>query len=96
LHDPLYCLIEKQAAPGGDVRVVVRVRPLNASEISRGGPRCVATTSPEVIDLTGNRAETFTFDHVFDDDSTQADVFEYVAKPIVQEVLQGYNGTVFA
>lgn len=38
----------------------------------------------------------FTFDRVFDTDSQQKDVYEYCAKPIIEGVLDGFNGTVFA
>lgn len=39
---------------------------------------------------------TFVFDHVFYSASTQAEIFECVGKPIVEDVLAGYNGTVLA
>jgi len=39
---------------------------------------------------------TFVFDHVFYSTSTQAEIFECVGKPIVEDVLAGYNGTVLA
>ncbi|KAG5177507.1 kinesin-like protein, partial [Tribonema minus] len=88
----------------GDVRVVCRVRPLNAKEraIAGGGgadtaARCVNIAPPDRIESVTQRApETFTFDRVFDEASTQAEVFENVARPIVVEVMKGYNGTVFA
>ncbi|KXS18436.1 kinesin-domain-containing protein, partial [Gonapodya prolifera JEL478] len=38
----------------------------------------------------------FRFDAVFDRDASQEEVFDVVAKPVVQSVLEGYNGTVFA
>ena len=38
----------------------------------------------------------FTFDSVFDLDSTQLDVYTQTAKPAVQSVLEGYNSTIFA
>ncbi len=45
---------------------------------------------------TGELPKTFTFDNVFDWNSTQSDVYTETAKPIVDSVLEGYNGTVFA
>ena len=33
---------------------------------------------------------------VYEPDSTQEDVYETAAKPIVKDVLDGYNGTIFA
>lgn len=40
--------------------------------------------------------KTFTFDHVFGPNSKQLDVYNIVARPIVEAVLEGYNGTIFA
>lgn len=40
--------------------------------------------------------ETFTFDAVGSFEVTQEDVFQAVAKPITENCLQGYNGTIFA
>jgi len=39
---------------------------------------------------------TFIFDHIFYSASTQEEIFECVGKPIVEDVLAGYNGTVLA
>ena len=39
--------------------------------------------------------DTFTFDRVFGGDSTQENLFETVGLPICQDVVSGYNGTVF-
>ena len=38
----------------------------------------------------------FTFDAVFSDQSTQRQIYDVCAAPVVQSVLEGYNGTVFA
>lgn len=38
----------------------------------------------------------FTFDAVFDMDSSQSNVYELTAKPAVISVLEGYNSTIFA
>lgn len=39
---------------------------------------------------------SFTFDRVFDMASRQNDVFDYSIRPTVDDILNGYNGTVFA
>jgi kinesin family protein 6/9 len=39
---------------------------------------------------------SFKFSHIFDTDASQGQVFDTLAKPIVDSVLQGYNGTIFA
>jgi kinesin family protein 3/17 len=38
----------------------------------------------------------FTFDAVFDDDSNQTEVYQDIAQDLVDSVLEGYNGTIFA
>ena len=49
---------------------------------------------------TGDASEfepkRFTFDGVYDDDSTQKEVYEDTAFPLLQSVFEGYNGTIFA
>ena len=38
----------------------------------------------------------FTYDAVFSPSAAQRDVYDYAARPIVESVLEGFNGTVFA
>lgn len=38
----------------------------------------------------------FTFDRVFDMNTTQVDIYQTAALPIVESVLEGFNGTIFA
>ncbi|GAQ91439.1 Kinesin-like protein [Klebsormidium nitens] len=89
---------------GGEcVKVVVRCRPLASKEIADGRQRIVdmdsqtgqVTVRNPKMDLK-EPPKAFTFDQVFDWNSTQEQVYEDAAKPIVISVLEGYNGTVFA
>jgi kinesin family protein 3/17 len=41
-------------------------------------------------------SKAYTFDHVFGPNSKQVDIYNLVARPIVEAVLEGYNGTIFA
>ncbi|XP_062110310.1 kinesin-like protein KIN-UC isoform X2 [Humulus lupulus] len=41
-------------------------------------------------------SESYRFDEVFTDTASQRRVYEAVAKPVVESVLNGYNGTVMA
>lgn len=52
----------------------------------------------EASGVVNNKRETFSFkfSHVFDQDSKQEDIFENVAKGVIDNCLQGYNGTIFA
>ena len=38
----------------------------------------------------------FTFDHVYDQDSTQKQVYDNTARAVVDSSLEGYNATIFA
>ncbi|CAM9109692.1 unnamed protein product [Phaeothamnion confervicola] len=91
----------RKRAPGsGHIRVVIRVRPLSNAELytTSGAvePLRYPTSQSIEIDDESVSEKAFTFDRVFDPSSSQSDVFDFVAKPIVEDVMQGYNGTIFA
>ncbi|CAO2604043.1 Kinesin-like protein KIF3C [Lemmus lemmus] len=44
----------------------------------------------------GELPKTFTFDAVYDASSKQADLYDETVRPLIDSVLQGFNGTVFA
>lgn len=79
----------------GNVKVVCRVRPQNEIETRHGGHVCVSCDQND-IEVTDDTLYKFTFDRVFGPESTQAECFEYIAQPIVADVLEGYNATIFA
>ncbi|XP_032666277.1 kinesin-like protein KIF3A [Odontomachus brunneus] len=86
-----------------NVRVVVRVRPLSSKELDS---HCKNITDVDALNseitvenpnaAQGEPPKVFSFDAVFDTDSTQVDIYNETARPIVDKVLQGYNGTIFA
>ncbi|GJD11590.1 Kinesin-like protein KIF11-A [Galdieria sulphuraria] len=91
-----------------NVQVALRCRPLNKKE-QLAGEECVIScneTKKEVkVVANGEKAantvkksqtKSFLFDKVFGMEATQEEVYECVCKPIVEEVLNGYNCTVFA
>ena len=41
-------------------------------------------------------AKSYNFDGAYDEETTQSDFFAEVGKPIVEEVLKGFNCTIFA
>ncbi|XP_071919809.1 kinesin-like protein KIN-UB isoform X2 [Coffea arabica] len=85
----------------GRVRVAVRLRPRNAEEAVADAdmPDCVEL-QPELKRLKLRRnnwdSDTFEFDEVLTEFASQKRVYEVVAKPVVEGVLDGYNGTVMA
>lgn len=79
-----------------NVKVVCRVRPQNAMELAQGGNSCVRLNETNIEVHLEEGTHTFSFDRIFGPDSTQHEVFEYCAIPLINDVLQGYNATIFA
>ncbi|XP_078730422.1 kinesin-like protein KIF3B isoform X2 [Lampetra fluviatilis] len=85
------------------VRVVVRCRPLSRREESAG---CCGAVDLDVklgqVTVRNPRAgpselpKSFTFDAVYDWNSKQADLYDETFRPLVESVLLGFNGTIFA
>ena len=81
------------ATPAADnIAVVVRVRHAE-------GPKCLSvrrTEGQSQVVVHGSAEKVCTFDQVFDEESTQQEVFELVGKPLCEHALAGYNTTIFA
>ncbi|VDO21700.1 unnamed protein product [Schistosoma margrebowiei] len=77
------------------IKVICRVRPLNDLEKANDSKFVVSFPGDgkTAISIGG---KNFNFDHVVQPKATQLEVYEIVAKPIVADVLNGYNGTIFA
>ncbi|GIX91327.1 kinesin-like protein KIF3A [Caerostris extrusa] len=92
-----------EAPEAENIKVVLRCRPMNENEKSANYRSIVEINHVEgsVTLSNPNTSEydppkTFTFDTVFGTDSTQLDVYNLAARPIIDNVLEGYNGTIFA
>ena len=84
-----------------NVQVAVRCRPLNPNEVQHsvvvevdGVKGEIRLTPPTAHHRqTADNQRTFTFDSVFGFDSQQVEIYNETARPIVDSVLEGYNGT---
>ena len=77
----------KKAAPKSEcVKVAIRVRPMNKHEKEQNSTVCVD------VDTQNNTQ----FDYVYPMETTQRQIYDEVAFPIVDSIFQGYNGTIFA
>ncbi|PNY15629.1 armadillo repeat-containing kinesin-like protein 3-like, partial [Trifolium pratense] len=85
----------------GRVRVAVRLRPRNAEEsVADADFADCVELQPELkrLKLRKNNwdGETYEFDEVLTEFASQKRVYEVVARPVVESVLDGYNGTIMA
>eukprot|EP01039_Chlorochromonas_danica_P008606 gene8606-9484_t len=100
-----------RALKSSRVKVAVRCRPAFQDEIdfAKGDFVSIVQTRAEALGgqamrdlgqvslatVTGKQRD-FYFDYVFGEDASQDFVYDRLARPIVQEVLRGCNGTIFA
>uniref|UniRef100_A0A914UIK8 Kinesin-like protein n=1 Tax=Plectus sambesii TaxID=2011161 RepID=A0A914UIK8_9BILA len=84
------------------VKVVVRCRPISQLETSQGHERIVEMyTDRGVVELknpkeVGDPPKSFTFDAIYDWNSRQQDLYDETFRELVDSVLAGFNGTIFA
>lgn len=85
------------------VRVVVRCRPMNGKEKAASYDKVVDVDvklgQVSVKNPKGTSHEmpkTFTFDAVYDWNAKQFELYDETFRPLVDSVLQGFNGTIFA
>jgi len=84
---------------GGNVQVMCRFRPISDKERENSKSLCTDYIDNSQVSIrTTNDLNTyrFSFDRIFSPDSAQEEVFEIAAKPIIESVLEGFNGTIFA
>jgi kinesin family protein 5 len=83
----------------GNINVVCRFRPLNDKEKQNTQNICVEFLDEQQINIKSsseNNNYRFSFDHIFQMSSDQSDIFKIAASPIIESVLEGFNGTIFA
>ncbi|XP_015952328.1 kinesin-like protein KIN-5D [Arachis duranensis] len=87
---------------GVNVQVLVRCRPLSEDEARLHTPVVISCNEGRrevsAVQSIANKQidRTFAFDKVFGPNSEQIELYEQAVSPIVNEVLEGYNCTIFA
>lgn len=84
-----------------NIKVVVRCRPLSQNEISKGFFDIVrmnpANNTASLIKRPDDEEpKVFSFNSVYPNNTTQQFIYDDCARPIIDSVLEGYNGTIFA
>lgn len=72
--------------------MAVRVRPLVASELTRGCKDIVVKTINEpqlVVQSSSKSSDMYTFNHVFGQHETQEMIYSNAVKPLVLKLLKG-------
>lgn len=83
------------------IQVFVRCRPLNEKENGFSVEVLPDNNEVRVLDrhnssINNHDTKNFYFDRVFDPQARQADVYKTVVRPLIDQVLFGFNCTVFA
>lgn len=84
------------------IQVVVRLRPMNEKEKKHSTlPVIKASTNEKTVTVikgqgTRQARNSFAFDNVFSSFSSQQEVFDGTLKPVIRDVLSGYESTIFA
>ncbi|XP_068244115.1 kinesin-like protein KIF19 isoform X7 [Palaemon carinicauda] len=89
--------------------VAVRIRPLKNDEKLKGSHRITQPIDNQMMTLQEpdagkndhlrqkrNQDKQFMFDRLFSEDSSQKEVYEETTKVLIEDVLNGFNATVFA
>ncbi|VDP45901.1 unnamed protein product [Schistosoma curassoni] len=79
-----------------NIRVAVRCRPINKQELEKAVRSCVECSREKVTVRDKCMSKVFTFDHVFNQYSKQIDVYKSMVAPMIEEIILGYNCTIFA
>ena len=88
---------KKAAGKSECVKVAIRVRPMNSHEKEQNSTICVdVDTANNTVSVSKTDTKTFQFDYVYPMETTQRQIYDEVAFPIVDSIFQGYNGTIFA
>lgn len=82
----------------GNIKVFCRFRPFNGKELAANPTRIhrIQNNSQLIIKDSKQEDTSFLYDFVFDMDSTQDEVFEKVGQPVLNNILDGFHGTIMA
>jgi hypothetical protein len=101
-------MIKSGTMKPGRVKVGVRCRPAFQDEIdfAKGEFLSIVDIKPEdknqssfgqiSLTLISGKQREFSYDYAFHTNATQDYVYDRIARPVVTDVLKGFNGTIFA
>lgn len=78
------------------IKVAIKSRPLLKREIDLKLQPSWKIKDNTIKDAGDYNAVILDFDHIFDEEISTQEVFDVVGKPIVDQAIKGFNGTIFA
>ena len=79
-----------------NVRVCARFRPIRSDDGVKLSVQYIGTDSVEVATGADELlSHQFIYSHVYDPAAKQDKIYSDIGAPVVKDVLQGYNGTIF-
>ncbi|KAJ1968922.1 hypothetical protein IWQ62_000947 [Dispira parvispora] len=92
-----------QSKDADHINVNIRIRPLNSREQRQGAPNTPWLVQNDTITQLHYHAQgrpslgnSYTFDSIFEPQHSTGQVFEKVADDIINSLMAGFNGTIFA
>ncbi|RIB19736.1 P-loop containing nucleoside triphosphate hydrolase protein [Gigaspora rosea] len=84
------------------VQVALRIRPLTEEDVRTLPPRFqrqVLSTPPQApnqVIVSGEKKQSYNFDHVFNQETSQSEIFEKAVLKLIDKFIEGYNVTILA
>ena len=77
-------------------KIILRIKPKTEDDYLEQN-KIYEIKDNNIIEFHGskNNSKIFQFDYIFNEDSSQSDIFELSAKEICDSLFEGYNGTIF-
>ena len=85
--------------PAGNVKVICRFRPVSDKEKEHTKNVCAEFIDDYQVAVKSSHdlnTYRFSFDKILNPSSSQQEIFDLAGKPIIDSVLEGFNGTIFA
>ena len=77
------------------IKVMIRIR--NKNNEKKPSTKFTISNNTKITTENDNKEPlSFSFDYIFNENSSQAEIFEHCGKNICDSALKGYNGTIFA
>lgn len=78
------------------IKVAIRIKPENGEKLKGFSFQNNLENLSKIELLANGTKNEFNFDNIFDSNCSQIEIFQMICIPIINGVLEGFNGTLFA